>query len=415
MSADAPLSLEAMAEPTEEDEAHDAEARRRLARQRYLDAVVRAVHDRRMLGAEDADDLAGNVLVAFTIDGAGRFSGVRMVRGSGDPDLDRDAVRAVRAASGVASRPDILGRGGHGRAHGGQVPVRVGIGGRVTDLAFARSRATALDCKCNPLQSFRKCFPGVVRYRGRSRRSGRCGFEKDAVWGSPGKGMGSADPGDAVSKERRLGLAGKRNGFRRSGRCGFEKDAAWGSPGKGMGSADPGDAVSKERRLGLVGKRNGFRRSGRCGFEKDAVWGSPGKGMGSADPGDADSKRTPFGAHREKGWVPPIRAMRPRKERRLGLTGKRNGFRRSGRCGFEKDAVWGSPGKGMGSADPGDAVSKERRLGLAGETGWVPPIRVMRIRKEQPSVVEKAVARKLRRKAPCSLRDTAGQGRPESG
>lgn len=111
VSMDAPLTLESLApEPTPEEQARDAEARRLLARRHYLEQVVRAVHERRMVEAR-AQALAGNVLVAFSIGADGRFAGVRLVRGGGDAAMNADALNAVRAASGVVPRPEMLGRG----------------------------------------------------------------------------------------------------------------------------------------------------------------------------------------------------------------------------------------------------------------------------------------------------------------
>ncbi len=48
-------------------------------------------------------------LCAFTIAPDGTFSDARIVTGSGRPELDASALRAVRAASGVVPRPEILG------------------------------------------------------------------------------------------------------------------------------------------------------------------------------------------------------------------------------------------------------------------------------------------------------------------
>ena len=107
-----PLTLESLApEPTPQEQARDAEARRLLARRQYLDRVVRAVHDRRMV-VPAAEDLAGNVLVSLHHRRPGAVRGRRgLVRGSDDPDMDADALQAVRAASGMVPRPEILGSG----------------------------------------------------------------------------------------------------------------------------------------------------------------------------------------------------------------------------------------------------------------------------------------------------------------
>lgn len=110
VSVAAPMTLESLApEPSVDKAARDAALRRKLARQRYLDGVIRAVHDRRLV-VPTARSLAGNVLVSFVIGPDGGFSRVRLVRGSGDPAMNADALQAVRAASGVTPRPGILGR-----------------------------------------------------------------------------------------------------------------------------------------------------------------------------------------------------------------------------------------------------------------------------------------------------------------
>lgn len=53
----------------------------------------------------------GTVQVAFTIDRGGRVLAARLVRGSGDPALDEEAVAMVRRASPVPAPPDGLGGG----------------------------------------------------------------------------------------------------------------------------------------------------------------------------------------------------------------------------------------------------------------------------------------------------------------
>lgn len=81
--------------------------RKRRAYLRYIEDVDEAIHARRLMSGET--DLIGVTLCAFTIDGDGTFSDVRIVSSSGRPSLDASALRAVRAASGVTRRPEILG------------------------------------------------------------------------------------------------------------------------------------------------------------------------------------------------------------------------------------------------------------------------------------------------------------------
>ena len=81
--------------------------RKRRAYLRYLDDVDDAIHARRLDFGETS--LIGVALCAFTIAPDGTFSDARIVTGSGRPELDASALRAVRAASGVVPRPEILG------------------------------------------------------------------------------------------------------------------------------------------------------------------------------------------------------------------------------------------------------------------------------------------------------------------
>lgn len=81
--------------------------RKRRAYLRYIEEVDEAIHARRLMFG--GTDLIGVTLCAFTIGGDGTFRDVRIVSSSGRPDLDASALRAVRAASGVTRRPEILG------------------------------------------------------------------------------------------------------------------------------------------------------------------------------------------------------------------------------------------------------------------------------------------------------------------
>jgi len=85
----------------------DAE-RRREAMTRYLDQVSESVHSRRRI-ADAGRHLVGNALCRVVIESDGRFSTVEILRSSGNAELDADAVKAVRTASGSVPRPRILG------------------------------------------------------------------------------------------------------------------------------------------------------------------------------------------------------------------------------------------------------------------------------------------------------------------
>lgn len=73
----------------------------------YLDQVDSAIHARRL--ATGRDDLIGATLCAFSILPDGRFANVKILRGSGNPELDKDALAAIAAASGIVKRPAIIG------------------------------------------------------------------------------------------------------------------------------------------------------------------------------------------------------------------------------------------------------------------------------------------------------------------
>lgn len=62
----------------------------------------------------------GTVQVAFSIDRGGRVLSARLVRASGDPALDEEAVAMIRRASPVPAPPDGLGGGSISLA----VPIR---------------------------------------------------------------------------------------------------------------------------------------------------------------------------------------------------------------------------------------------------------------------------------------------------
>lgn len=102
-----PITLEEAA-PAADPAQPDVADRKRAAMQDFVEAVLRAIHARRM--AENAGErLIGNASFAVTIAADGRFSDVLLLRGSGNDALDRDAAHAVAAASGSIPRPPILG------------------------------------------------------------------------------------------------------------------------------------------------------------------------------------------------------------------------------------------------------------------------------------------------------------------
>ncbi len=81
--------------------------RKRRAYLRYIEDVDDAIHARRLVSGDTG--LIGVALCAFTIEADGTFRSPQIVSTSGRPELDASALRAVRAASGVVRRPDILG------------------------------------------------------------------------------------------------------------------------------------------------------------------------------------------------------------------------------------------------------------------------------------------------------------------
>ena len=92
--------------PQDREEAEKLDRKRR-AYLRYLDEVDDAIHARRLDGG--GTHLIGVALCAFTISPDGTFRDIQLVKTSGTPELDTSALRAVRAASGVVRRPDIIG------------------------------------------------------------------------------------------------------------------------------------------------------------------------------------------------------------------------------------------------------------------------------------------------------------------
>lgn len=94
------------ASPQDREEAEKLDRKRR-AYLRYLDDVDDAIHARRLDGG--GTHLIGVALCAFTITPEGTFRDIQLIKSSGSDELDASALRAVRAASGVVRRPDIIG------------------------------------------------------------------------------------------------------------------------------------------------------------------------------------------------------------------------------------------------------------------------------------------------------------------
>ena len=94
------------ATPQDREEAEKLDRKRR-AYLTYLEEVDNAIHSRRLDGG--GTHLIGVALCAFTIAPDGSFHSIALVKTSGSSELDSSALRAVRAASGVVRRPDIIG------------------------------------------------------------------------------------------------------------------------------------------------------------------------------------------------------------------------------------------------------------------------------------------------------------------
>lgn len=93
--------------PTPDTPENEQRNKKRQAWLEYLDGVDAAIHARRLFTGRE--DLIGTTLCAFTILPDGHFTNARIIRSSGNPDLDRDALTAIAAASGVVKRPAIIG------------------------------------------------------------------------------------------------------------------------------------------------------------------------------------------------------------------------------------------------------------------------------------------------------------------
>lgn len=106
-----PLALEQGFVGNDPDEnCEDAGKRlRRLAVKHFLTQVHEAIERRKFLpGNGDLSGLIGNALFTFRILPNDSFTDVRLLRSSGDLRLDRAALRAIMAASGLTKRPKII-------------------------------------------------------------------------------------------------------------------------------------------------------------------------------------------------------------------------------------------------------------------------------------------------------------------
>lgn len=106
------LSLGQAAQPDSDSETGEkaqANRRRQVLRQ-YVTNVRKAIEQRKFQpDRHGLEDLIGKASYAFTIGPDSAFSDIRLTRTSGTPRLDRTALLAIRAASGVVERPKIIG------------------------------------------------------------------------------------------------------------------------------------------------------------------------------------------------------------------------------------------------------------------------------------------------------------------
>jgi len=78
---------------------------------KYLELVKDEIDKRKFSPPESVYyGLIGNVTIGFTITGNGSFSGMTVLRSSGDPLLDKTAINAVKDASNKVKRPAAAGR-----------------------------------------------------------------------------------------------------------------------------------------------------------------------------------------------------------------------------------------------------------------------------------------------------------------
>jgi len=77
----------------------------------YLELIRKEISNKKFSPLESMSyGLLGNAIVGFTITGDGDFTGIKILRSSGDPLLDKTALNAVYAASGKVKRPAASGR-----------------------------------------------------------------------------------------------------------------------------------------------------------------------------------------------------------------------------------------------------------------------------------------------------------------
>ena len=76
----------------------------------YLELIKNEIDKRKFSPPESMYyGLIGNVVIEFTITGKGNFNGIRVLRSSGDPLLDKTAVQAVADSSNKVKRPSAIG------------------------------------------------------------------------------------------------------------------------------------------------------------------------------------------------------------------------------------------------------------------------------------------------------------------
>lgn len=95
--------------PDESNTEEHARRLERLAKTHYLKQVREAVEQRKFLsGGDELSGLIGNAQYIFHIRPNDTFSGIKLVRTSGNTCMDKAAGKAIAAASGVVNRPRIL-------------------------------------------------------------------------------------------------------------------------------------------------------------------------------------------------------------------------------------------------------------------------------------------------------------------
>lgn len=78
----------------------------------YLELIKKEIDKRKFTPSESAYyGLIGNVTIGFVITGNGNFTGITVLRSSGDKLLDKTALNAVAASSNAVKRPAATGSG----------------------------------------------------------------------------------------------------------------------------------------------------------------------------------------------------------------------------------------------------------------------------------------------------------------